>query len=298
VVHGAGEVACFGSNASGQLGRGAGASSGAHPEAAPVEGALRARSVVLTNSFALAIGTDERLWSWGNNGGRQLGRATAGPDTAPESVPAIADAVMTSPRACGGTSFTGFIVSPEGELLSWGGGPYDQLGRATSLYADPAPAAIAVSDVTSVVTGTNHACALGRGAVRCWGWNEHGELGTGRKADELLPAQVLLPPGVYPVAVAAGGDDTCIITAKGELYCWGANGSGQLGTTSRPDSAQPMRIGGLAEEAVAVAVMDEAVCALLRSGVVNCWGENFLGQLGRGTRELESSPAPGPVVFE
>jgi alpha-tubulin suppressor-like RCC1 family protein len=103
---------------------------------------------------------------------------------------------------------------------------------------------------------------------------------------------------VYAVAVAAGGDNSCIIDAEGDVYCWGANGSGQLGTTSKAESALPLRIEGLGEQAVGVAVMDEAICALLRGGSVKCWGENFLGQLGRGSRELESSPAPEPVVFE
>ena len=298
VVHGTGEVACFGSNASGQLGRGTAASTRPNPEPAPVEGGLQAKSVVLTNRIALAIGTDERLWSWGTNELRLLARSTTGPEDAPANVAALVDAVSVAPRSCGGTSYAAFVVAADGSLLSWGGGLYDQLGRPSSLYQDPGPDRIALSGVSSVATGANHACALVRGQVHCWGWNEHGELGTGRKAEELLPARVLLPPGVHAVAVAAGGDNTCIIAANGDVHCWGANGSKQLGASQLVVSAMPLKIDGLGEEAVDVAVMDEAICALLRSGSVKCWGENFLGQLGRGTRELESSAVPGLVAFE
>jgi alpha-tubulin suppressor-like RCC1 family protein len=213
-------------------------------------------------------------------------------------VAALAETVSVTPRSCGGTSYAAFVVAADGSLLSWGGGLYDQLGRPSSLYQDPGPDRIALSDVSSVATGANHACALVRGQVQCWGWNEHGELGTGRKAEELLPTRVLLSPDVHAVAVAAGGDNTCIIASEGDVYCWGANGSKQLGASTIAESTLPLKIDGLAEDAVGVAVMDEAICALLRSGSVKCWGENFLGQLGRGTRELESSDTPELVVFE
>ncbi len=297
VVSGAGDVACFGSDEWGQLGRNVEGSMGPNPDPAPVEG-LQAKSVALTNTFALAIGADDRLWSWGTNDFRQLARTTTGPDAGAATAAARADSVSVSVRSCAGTSNTGFVVSADGDLLSWGGSTTEQLGRAASLGRDPIPARIAVSNVSSVTAGANHACVLGRGSVHCWGQNESGQLGTTRKAAEVLPARVELPEGVYPVAVAAGGDNTCIIAADGELYCWGANGKGQLSASPGVDRATPTRIVGLAEETVGVAVMDESICALLRDGSVSCWGDNLRGQLGRGSRDLEIHAQPGPVVFK
>jgi alpha-tubulin suppressor-like RCC1 family protein len=296
VVSGSGEVACFGSDVWGQLGR-VTSSTGPNPEPAVVDG-LQAKSVVLTNTFALAVGTDDRLWSWGTNDVRQLARTTSGPDAGSATAAARAESVPNVVRSCAGTTKTGFVVSDEGDLLSWGGGTNDQLGRATSLARDPIPAPVTLSDVSSVTTGTAHACALHRGSVHCWGKNNDGQLGTGRKADELVPAAVLLPPGVRAVAVAAGGNNTCVIAGDGAVYCWGANGSGQLGGSPGLSLAIPTRIEGLAEETVAVAIMDESICALLRSGAVACWGDNLRGQLGRGTRDLELHTTPGPVVFK
>ena len=60
----------------------------------------------------------------------------------------------------------------------------------------------------------------------------------------------------------------------------------------------PTRIDGIGEQTVSVAIMEEAICALLRSGSVMCWGDNRAGQLGRGSRDAERHPAPSPVVFE
>ncbi len=295
VVSGTGEVSCFGSDAWGQLGRPGGDPQGVNPDPAPVEG-VQAKAVTLTNTFALAIGTDDRLWSWGANDTYQLARV--GDDAGSASVAAArADRVTGAVRSCAGTSKTGFAVAEDGSLLSWGGGAAEQLGRVTSLARDPLPSAIGVAGVITVASGAAHACALGGGRVHCWGENERGQLGTGRKADEWYPAVVALPDDVHPVALAAGGDNTCIIAADGGVHCWGANGSGQLGTLGG-DLALPSRIGGLDEQAVSVAVMGDSICALLRSGSVACWGNNRVGQLGRGGRDSELHPQPRPAIFE
>jgi alpha-tubulin suppressor-like RCC1 family protein len=299
VVSAAGAVACFGSDTWGQLGRGTGESQEAHPEPAVVEG-LQAKSVTLTSTFALAIDTRDRLWSWGANDATQLARTKAVGDASAPSVAAVADRVSGSVRSCSGTSTTGFVVGEDGALLSWGGSASDHLGRVTSARPDARPSAIALEGVSGLATGTAHACAVGRGRVHCWGQNDHGQLGTGTKADSSLPALVILPPGVAAVAVAAGGDGTCMLAASGEVYCWGANGGGQLGAAMvvGQDQTKPVRIEGLGEAAVAVAVMDRALCALLRGGSVVCSGDNATGQLGRGSRDAELHPEPGPVVFE
>jgi alpha-tubulin suppressor-like RCC1 family protein len=297
VVSGAGEVVCFGSDRWGQLGRSSGSANGPNPQPEAVEG-IQAKAVTLTSTFALAIGTDDHLWSWGSNDTHQLARDMTAPDAGSGEEAARADRISPSVRSCAGTAKTGFIVAEDGALLSWGGGPSEQLGRATSLTRDPVPAALALSNVLNVTAGAAHACALVRGAVHCWGDNAQGQLGTGRKADETLPAGVALPADVYPVFVAAGANNTCVIAADGDVYCWGANGSGQLGTSPGVDQAMPVRIDELGEETVAVAVMDDAICALLRGGSVVCWGDNLLGQLGRGRRDVDIHAQPGPVVFK
>jgi alpha-tubulin suppressor-like RCC1 family protein len=295
VVSGGGAVSCFGSDASGQLGRGAAPSTTPHPE--PVELAdVRAKSVTLGGTFAFAIGTDDRLWSWGANEGYQLARPTAA-DAGVASTPALAETITFAPRSCAGTSTTSFVVSANGELVSWGGGTLETLGRLSSLTRDPAPAAMALSEVERVTAGATHACALRRSRVYCWGKNEHGQLGSGTLADAPLPARVVLPKGVLAVDVVAGGDNTCVIASSGDVYCWGANESSQVGANARVDPSTPHRVDGITEQAVALGVMERSVCALLRSGAVTCWGDNLLGQLGRGARDLERH-APGPVLFQ
>lgn len=286
---------CFGSDTAGQLARDTGPSASSYADPLVVPG-IHAKSVVLANSFVFATSIDDRLWSWGANDAAQLGRIPAS-DAGPSWMPALADRVTDATRSFAGTSRTSFAVTANGDLLSWGGATADQLGRSASLSKNPIPEKVAVSEVTSVVTGASHACALSRGRIDCWGSNESGQLGTGLRANEPFPARVAFGQAVYPVAIAAGGNDTCAIDVVGKLYCWGSNSSGQLGTLEGRDGPTPRPIDGLDEQVVAAAVMDASICALLRSGTVRCWGDDLFGQLGRGSRDAEVHPEPVVVEF-
>lgn len=74
--------------------------------------------------------------------------------------------------------------------------------------------------VTQVVAGSQHHCALMSGAVvRCWADNPYGEDTTWRPVPELGDV----------VQLAAGSDHTCARTSTGEVTCWGEDVWGQLG---------------------------------------------------------------------
>ncbi|AKU98171.1 BNR repeat domain protein [Labilithrix luteola] len=295
VVSTAGDVSCFGSDAHGQLGRGGAVSAGAHPEPVVIEG-LKAKFVWLANTFALANSDDGRAWSWGANDSLQLARADG--DTSATTSAAQAGRLAGPVRGFAGTSDNGFVVTETGTVLSWGKSIDSPLARASSLVADPVPAPLALSDIVGIASGTSHVCALSHGGgLFCWGANDQGQLGSGTLGTQELPAPVSLPEGVQAVAVFAGGDDTCIIAANGDLLCWGANDRGQLGVTAGRAQPHPRRIEGLGEQVVSAAIMDAAICALRRGGTVACWGDNLVGQLGRGSRDDAIHVEPGAIVF-
>jgi alpha-tubulin suppressor-like RCC1 family protein len=135
-----------------------------------------------------------------------------------------------------------------------------------------------------VSVGGNHTCAvMSDGTVRCWGWNDYGQLGIGTNPDSVLPVTV---SGISnAVAVSAGNHHTCAVLSDGTVRCWGDNRVGQLGNGTDGwgnSSSLPVTVSGISN-AVAVSAGYLHSCAVLRDGTVRCWGYNSSGQLGNGS---------------
>ena len=90
--------------------------------------------------------------------------------------------------------------------------------------------------------------------------------------------------------ISAGTTHTCGI-ARTDLYCWGSNSHGQLGTQDAMDRPFPVLIepaGGWTK----VSSGNGHTCGI-RQGTLLCWGANHFGQLGLGT--LNNTAVPTQV---
>ena len=144
---------------------------------------------------------------------------------------------------------------------------------------------------------------LASGKVTCWGGNGSGQLGYGNTnpiGDNETPAANPVNSGYVPLpgnytakAIAAGGDTTCAIVQNGQVTCWGEGGSGQLGFANTNDigdnetpANNPVSLGLLsitgALKALDISVGFEHVCAISEQRSLVCWGSNANGQLGTG----------------
>ena len=149
------------------------------------------------------------------------------------------------------------------------------------------------SGVAAISAGNSHSCALlTSGAVKCWGLNNHGQLGDDSNTQSPVPVDVKgLASGV--TAISSGDHHACAVLTSGALKCWGQNGQGQLGNGKKIDSLTPVGVSGLTADVAAVSAGSAHTCALLKSGGVKCWGNNFYGQLGNGSKT--DSPVPVDV---
>lgn len=86
-----------------------------------------------------------------------------------------------------------------------------------------------------------------------------------------------------PAPMVAAGDGTSfVLTSAGEVYAWGDQTNGRLGTgvVRNASTTTPSRVGVTGVQAIAIG--DAHGLALRGDGVVFAWGANDAGQLGNG----------------
>lgn len=163
-------------------------------------------------------------------------------------------------------------------------------------------------DVVQLDVGYQHALGLhANGSLYAFGRNVDGELGDGTQDNRA--SFVPIAPELSFVHVTAGGESdgltaahSCAITDDGALYCWGANGYGQVGNGSPGGVVTTPTLielpGGAAIDVDAGAFH---TCAVDEAGDAYCWGGDHQrkGVLGTGApseQEPLDFPSPSLVV--
>lgn len=155
---------------------------------------------------------------------------------------------------------------------------------------DVSEAALVTATSKTIAAGGRFGCAItGQGGVKCWGANDHGQLGDGTQTDRpALGDVVTLTSGVK--AIVAADESACALTAAGGVKCWGDDAFGQLGDGSRGLRSTPVDVVGLTSGVRSVVVGRMHSCAITTSGALKCWGYNRMGQLGDGTTTDRYTP--------
>lgn len=132
-------------------------------------------------------------------------------------------------------------------------------------------------NLTQITTGFAHTCALNSaGEVYCWGNNEVGQVGNGLVGSAV--ANPSRPKGLSSVKmISAGAAHNCAIENNGDVFCWGQNDNGKLGTGVKDQSTTPVKLSGIGQASY-VHASRLATCAVTK-GEVYCWGSNELGEL-------------------
>lgn len=284
-----------------------------------VDAVPSAESISVGTGFACVRLVDGSLSCWGMNEHRELGRGVTDVSPAPPGKATLLGEPISAVVAAGARTF---VITPKGDVLSWGssthfGGGNLLLGRDTSEDPSERPTRVPLlSRVRHVSSSFLHACAVAGRFVQCWGSNAAGQLGRGGfETLSYLPARTLLAdvtdaddldagapasPHDVPVEVVTGRNHSCTVLASGRVYCWGDSSVGRLlgsQVPARVTRGRPTRIDGFGGPVVALAAGISSTCALLRTGAVECWGANDVGQLGTGVTDVAPHPTPTRISF-
>jgi len=137
----------------------------------------------------------------------------------------------------------------------------------------------------------HHTCAvMDDDSVKCWGYNDQGQLGLGDKNDRgddggemgnSLPA-VDLGTGRTAKSIAAGFENACALLDDGFVKCWGYRISGRFLPNAKTGVLLRVDL-GTGRSAVAISANYLHTCAVLDDSTLKCWGSNGWGQLGDGS---------------
>jgi len=245
----------------------------------------RQSSVAVGEAHQCALSTTGVVKCWGRNGEGQVGNGDATGQFVPKPV-----AVLTGAATIATGDDHTCAVMQDATVKCWGRNDAGEIGDGTRTNAikptmvKGVGGAGVLNGVRTVVAGGDHTCALMKNkSVKCWGQNNDGVLGNGTIKNALTPVSVSRLTRVTTLTLSA--QVACASLQEGAVKCWGYTGDGELGIPgngpqtcqfgefSHSCSRNARTVKGVTN-ALAVSAGQNHVCALLKAGQVECWGNN------------------------
>jgi len=249
----------------------------------------------------LIIDSEDRVWSWGNNGKGQLGLG----HTSHMSQPALIEGGLKDKKVVGGAAgrFHSVVFLSDGTSYSFGLNKYGQLGLGSckfsilskkknqeEIHTDPVKNQ--VMNCTAVSCGTEFTLWLTTTGVLSAGCPEYGQLGHGtnneyNSSESSLKMYFQPQPAPKLIAalaskkilkIASGNNHSLALDSDGHLHSWGFGGYGRLGHREQKDEFSPRKI-EMFENRLALPLDSKIACgnmtsfATIKGGQIYQWGK-------------------------
>jgi len=225
----------------------------------------------------LAIDTNNKLYSWGDN---TLGQA--GQSTNPLQWTSVNNYYTTQ------------MIRNDGIVYVMGLNNGGQLGDATTVNKS-SPVQLSGggswSQIVSGYDGTNNGYSIGiktDGTLYAWGLNSSGILGDNTLATTATRSSPVQVGTSNWISVSTMNNSAIAIRSDYTMWAWGKNDQGQLGQGDTTSRSSPVQIGTSSWTQVSVGV--SSAMAIRLDGTLYTWGRNTNGQLGDSSTINRSSP--------
>lgn len=242
------------------------------------------RMIDSSRRVVFAVGTDNKLYSWGKNtdGGTGQGGKGINDDVAPGAVSGLTNVTDADGGRAGGIAIDGGVVK------IWGRNTNGQIGNGVDGGDFTVPVEVTYFatnsvSVTSVAASEYTMFAVSSdGDLYTWGYYSYGLLGNGRSVSLSTPTAVAKVGDKKYTRVWANYNTAFALQEDGTLLGWGNGDSGQFGDGTRSSRDKPAVAFAGVTGIVDVAVSYNGAYVLTSSGDIYFAGWNPSGEAGNG----------------
>ena len=163
------------------------------------------------------------------------------------------------------------------EVYCWGDGAVGQLGIGEAVFSStPMLVTSSPNGILQIESGAFHTCILHYGGyVDCWGWNSHGQIGSGEDYESRFPSRISIPPEP-DYSLSLGELFSCLISdSKSHIVCWGDNRENQISSLERDSFDVPQVFSLNQSGTYKLESSDSRNCILFGGFDLTCYGEGI-----------------------
>lgn len=200
---------------------------------APSTRGIRFSRVETGGKHPLALASDGIIYTWSDD---QTSKESAVADKHPQALPLPQGVHFFTSVSSGADQ--ALAIDDQGQIWSWESRGLDQISQG-SITDSALPVKVHTPDAirfTAISAGRTFSLALDdQGRVWSWGTNRYGQLGNGTTLNQAAPVLTVMPSKTSFTGISVGDDHALALDTAGQIWSWGKNSQGQLGTQANTD---------------------------------------------------------------
>lgn len=181
----------------------------------------------IANTYTYALGTDWKLYTWGDNSVGQLGNGNTTNQCLPVAICPSCNFICVYTRCA-----TSFALTTDYKLFAWGCNNNGRLGDGTITNRCLPTAICTACSFRNIFQSWDSSSTYALGVddrLYAWGLNNCGQLGNGNIISQCLPVAICSACRFKCIFVPPSANYVFVVDVNNKIYSWGQNSSAELG---------------------------------------------------------------------